>query len=302
MKESCFGYFRSFAIAVLCTLLLTGCEGNVLEPKGPVGAAESNILIISSIIMLAIIVPTIIGTLAFAWWYRASNDKAQYRPDFAYSGRVELVVWSVPFLTIIFLGAIAWVGAHDLDPAKALTSSKKPLEVQAVSLDWKWLFIYPEQHVAAVNQLVVPAATPVHYTLISASVWDSFFVPQLGSQIYTMKGMTTQLYMMSDAEGTFHGLSTHFSGDGFSDMNFVLKAVSDDAFAAWVKQTRGGGPTLDEASYAQLAKQSIADPPSTYASIDPALFDRIVAEKVPSGPGPTKGSEGAVDITPKGGS
>ncbi len=288
-------------MTVLCMPLFTGCDGDVLEPKGPVGAAESNILIIASIIMLAIIVPTIIGTLAFAWWYRASNDRARYRPDFAYSGRVELVVWSVPLLTIIFLGSIAWVGAHDLDPAKALPSNKKPVEVQVVSLDWKWLFIYPEQHVAAVNQLVVPAGTPIHYTLISSSVWDSFFVPQLGSQIYTMKGMTTQLYMMSDAEGTFRGLSTHFSGDGFSDMNFALKAVSDEAFAAWVRQAQGSGPTLDEASYGRLAKQSIADPPSTYASVDPALFAKIVAEKVPSGPGPTKGAEGAPDITPKGG-
>ncbi len=292
--------FGSCAFAA--ALLLAGCDGNVLEPKGPIAAAESSILILASAIMLAIIVPTMIATVAFAWWFRSGNEKAVYRPDFAYSGRVELVIWSVPLLTIIFLGGIAWIGSHELDPALPIASSKKAVEVEVVSLDWKWLFIYPEQHVAAVNQLVVPAGTPVHFKLTSSGVWDSFFVPQLGSQIYTMKGMTTQLSLMSDAEGTFHGLSTHFSGDGFSDMNFVLKAVSDDAFADWVKGAQGKGPALDEASYGQLVKQSIADAPSTYASIDSELFNKIVSEKVPPSPGPTKGATGAPEITPKGGS
>ncbi len=280
-------------------LALSGCSGGVFDPRGPIDGAESVILIDATIIMLAIIVPTMLATIAFAWWYRASNIKATYRPDWAYSGRVELVVWAVPLLTIIFLGGIAWVGSHQLDPAVPIASDKKPLEVQVVSLDWKWLFVYPEQNVAAVNQLVVPAGTPVHFSLTSSGVWDSFFVPQLGSMIYTMKGMTTQLNLLADREGTFHGLSTHFSGDGFSDMGFDVRSVSDAAFDAWVRTAQGNGAALDRPAYAELAKQSIADVPRTYRTVEPDLFQGIVTEKIPPGPGPSGGV--APDVMPKGG-
>ena len=170
--------------------------------------------------MLAIVVPTIAATFAFAWWFRASNTRATYLPDWEYSGRIELIVWAIPLLVIMLLGGVAWIGSHDLDPAKPLASNTPPLEVQVVSLDWKWLFIYPDQHIASVNQLVVPAGTPIHFSLTSASVMNAFFVPQLGSMIYTMNGMTTQLYLQADAPGTFLGLSSHFSGDGFSGHAF----------------------------------------------------------------------------------
>ena len=281
-------------------LTLAGCGGGVFDPQGPIAAAESNILIDSIAIMLAIIVPTMIGTIVFAWWFRASNSKAKYRPDWAYSGRVEMVVWSVPLLTIIFLGGITWVGAHQLDPAVPIPSDKKALQVQVVALDWKWLFIYPDQHVASLNQLVVPVGTPVHFSLTSSSVWNSFFVPRLGSMIYTMKGMTTQLHLMADEEGTYHGLSTHFSGDGFADMNFDVKSVSDGAFDAWVEAARGQGPVLDEAAYKGLLKQSTAEPPRTFREVDMDLFGKITTLKLPAGPGPSEGP--APDVTPKGGS
>lgn len=280
-------------------LCLSGCAKGVLDPQGPIGGAQSVILIDAAAIMLAIIVPTMIATVAFAWWYRESNTKATYRPDWAYSGRVEMVVWSVPLLTIVFLGGIAWVSSHQLDPALPIASDRKALEVQVVSLDWKWLFIYPEQNVAAVNQLVVPAGTPVHFTLTSSGVWDSFFVPQLGSMIYTMKGMSTQLNLMADREGTFHGLSTHFSGDGFSDMNFDVRSVPNGAFDDWIRTAQGGGAALDRTAYAELAKQSIADAPKTFRAVEPDLFAGIVSEKVPPAPGPSGGA--APDITPKGG-
>jgi cytochrome o ubiquinol oxidase subunit 2 len=281
--------------------LLSGCQQhNVLDGKGPVGSAEANILIIATVIMLAIILPTMIATVVFALWYRESNPKALYRPDWAFSGRIELVVWSVPFLTIAFLGGIAWIGAHQLDPATPLASDKKPLEVQVVSLDWKWLFIYPEQGVASINELVVPAATPVKFRLTSSSVWNSFFVPKLGSMIYTMRGMVTRLNLMADQEGELYGLSTHFSGDGFSDMNFPVRSVSDAAFADWVKGAKGSGKALDRASYAEAAKQSIADAPRSFGSVEPGLFDGIVAQTVPPGPGPAAG--GVEGVRPKGGS
>ncbi|RYB02330.1 ubiquinol oxidase subunit II [Lichenibacterium ramalinae] len=288
-------------------LALSGCTG-ILAPRGPVGGAERTILFDSIAIMLAIIVPTMIGTLAFAWWYRESNTKATYRPDWAYSGRIELVVWSVPLLTIIFLGGIAWVGSHDLDPAKPLASDKKPVVVQVVSLDWKWLFIYPEQHIATVNQLVIPVGTPVDFSLTSSSVWNSFFITQLGSMIYTMKGMTSRLNLQADHEGTYHGLSTHFSGDGFPDMQFETRAVSPDAFQAWVAEAQGGGgqggggQTLDDRLYRDLTKQSVADAPKTYHAVADGLFERVVSGKLPPGPGPNAPTGGTPpDVTPKGG-
>src|SRR5208282_5968507 len=163
--------------------LLGGCNAVVLDPKGPIGIADKTILIDSLVIMLAIVVPTVAATLAFAWWFRASNTKATYLPDFVYSGRIELVVWAIPPLVIMLLGGVAWIGSHDLDPAKPLASDTPPLEIQGVSLDWKWLFIYPNQHIASVNQLVVPAGVPIHFSLTSASVMNAFFIPQLGSMI-----------------------------------------------------------------------------------------------------------------------
>jgi len=276
-------------VFLLTTLALTACEPGVLDPQGPVGRADETILIDSLAIMLTIVIPTIVGTLGFAWWYRASNTRARYLPDWEYSGRIELIVWSIPALVIILLGGVIWIGSHELDPAKPLISRARPLEVQAVSLDWKWLFIYPEFHIASVNELVIPADVPLHFSLTSASVMNVFFVPQLGSMIYTMNGMRTQLYLQADAPGTFRGQSSHFSGDGFSDMHFNVRALPADQFTAWAQQTHSTGPVLDTGSYAALVKQSVAGTPFTYRDADPALFQQIVAQIVPPGPGPEIG-------------
>ncbi|WP_426437244.1 ubiquinol oxidase subunit II [Bradyrhizobium genosp. P] len=266
--------------------MLGGCNWVVLDPQGPVGTADKAILVDSLAIMLAIVVPTIAATFAFAWWFRAGNTKATYLPDFVYSGRVELIVWSIPLLVIVLLGGVAWIGSHNLDPAKPLASKTAPIEVQVVSLDWKWLFIYPNQRVASVNELVIPAGVPVHFSLTSASVMSAFFIPQLGSMIYTMYGMTTQLNLRADAPGSFHGLSAHYNGDGFSDMHFEVQAVPADRFAAWIEATRDAGPTLDDRSYADLAKQGVKTSPFTYRAADPGLFQRIVTQQLPPGPGP----------------
>src|SRR6202043_4037529 len=233
------------------------CDPVVLNPQGPVGIADKTIMIDSLAIMLAIVVPTVAATLGFAWWFRASNTRAIYWPDWEYSGRIELIVWSIPLLTVILLGGVAWIGSHDLDPAKPLASDTPPLEIQGVSLDWKWLFIYPSQRVASVNRLVVPAGVPIHFSLTSGSVMSAFFIPQLGSMIYTMNGMRTQLNLQADQPGTFHGLASHYSGDGFSDMHFDVRAVPPDRFAAWIEGTRNTGPTLDSTSYTALARQSV---------------------------------------------
>jgi cytochrome o ubiquinol oxidase subunit II len=273
----------------MAPIALTACEPAVLDPQGVIGIAEKTILIDSLAIMLAIVVPTIAATLVFFWWFRASNTRSRYLPDWNYSGRIELIVWSIPLLVIMLLGGVAWIGSHDLDPAKPLESKTPPLEIQGISLDWKWLFVYPNEGVAAVNQLVVPAGVPVHFSLTSASVMNAFFVAQLGSMIYTMNGMTTQLNLQADAPGTFHGISSHYSGDGFSDMHFDVRAVPPEQFAAWIEETRNTGPTLDAASYAALAKQSMNTPPFTFRAVDPGLFHDIVTQKLPPGPGPQFG-------------
>src|SRR5438309_1919520 len=230
---------------------------NILNPQGPIGAADKTILIDSLAIMLAIVLPTIAAVFAFAYWFRASNPKARYLPDWAYSGRIELVVWSIPTLTIILLGGVAWIGAHQLDPAMPVEGSGKPLKIQAVSLDWKWLFIYPDQRIATINTLTVPAGVPLQFRLTSASVMNAFFIPQFGSMIYTMYGMTTRLNLQADTPGTFQGLSSHFSGDGFSGMHFDVHVVPSEQFSKWAQDASSARQALDERGYAEIAKPSI---------------------------------------------
>jgi cytochrome o ubiquinol oxidase subunit 2 len=270
-------------------LALTACQSAVFDPRGPVGQAERTILIDSLAIMLAIVVPTIVATLAVAWWYRAANEKARHLPEWAFSGRIELVVWSIPLMVIMLLGGVTWIGAHALDPAKPLSSTVPALRIQVVSLDWKWLFIYPDQQVASVNQLVVPAGVPLHFTLTSASVMNTFFVPQLGSMIYTMNGMQTNLHLRADAPGKFRGISGHYSGDGFSDMHFDVTAVGPEQFSAWVSATRAAGSALDAKAYAMLAKQSVNQAPATFGSVEAGLFDQVVSQRLAPGPGPGPG-------------
>ena len=279
--------------AVLLPLLLLGCSSaSVLRPAGPVGAQNRLIMFDALGIMLAIVVPTMLATIAFAWWFRAGNARAKYRPDFVYSGRIEVIVWSIPILTIMFLGGVIWIGSHRLDPAQPLPSRQPPLEVQVVALDWKWLFIYPDQGVAAVNDLVVPAGRPVHFRITSASVMTAFFVPRLGSQIYAMNGMATQLNLQADRPGDYFGQASHFSGDGFSDMQFIVHAVPPAQFANWAARVRATGPLLDGPGYRMLSRQSKAVRPYTYRAVAPRLFDAVVRQELPPAPGPEVGRGG----------
>jgi cytochrome o ubiquinol oxidase subunit 2 len=256
--------------------LLAGCSYGVLNPQGPVGADEKIILFNATAIMLAVVIPVIVCTLAFAWWFRTRNKRARRRPDWEYSGRIEFVTWSIPAMIVVFLGGIAWIGSHDLDPRKALGIGVKPLEIEVISLDWKWLFIYPQEQVAALNELVIPVNTAVHFKLTSGSVMNSFFVPQLGSQIYTMAGMTTQLNLLASNVGTYAGLSAQFSGDGFSDMRFDVSAVPEEEYRAWLASTRAGAEHLDAVRYAQLAAPSFDNEPATFGQVTAGLFDSIV--------------------------
>jgi len=266
---------------------------NILDPQGPIGAAEKTILIDSVGIMLAIVLPTIIAIFAFAFWFRASNTKAFYWPDWEYSGRIELVVWSVPALTVILLGGVAWLGAHHLDPAKPIEGSSEPLTIQAVSLDWKWLFIYPDQKVATINTLTVPAGVPLQFQLTSASVMNVFFIPQFGSMIYTMNGMATRLNLRADTPGTFQGLSAHFSGDGFSDMHFDVHVLPSEQFSKWAQDASGAEKALDQRSYEEIARPSMKSEQAIYRLGDPNLFNSIVMQKLPPSQGMQAGVKGA---------
>jgi len=274
--------------------LLAGCSGGVLDPQGPIGASNAKILFNALGIVLAIVGPTIVAVLAFAWWFRASNTRAHYLPDWVFSGRIELLSWGIPLLIIVFLGGVIWVGAHQLDPYRPIASQNKSIEVQVVSLDWKWLFIYPGHGIASVNELVVPAGVPVHFSLTSATVMNMFFVPQLGSMIMTMNGMVTQLYLQADQAGDFWGESTQYSGEGFAGMNFVLRAVPQDEFERWVATARQAGPELDRASYIAASQERLNVRPFTYRTVDPTLFDQIVSRQIPPGPGPRTGPGGLV--------
>jgi cytochrome o ubiquinol oxidase subunit II len=271
---------RSLAVLSLAALV-SGCDSGLLDPQGPISEAERQILFNATAIMLVVVLPVIVLTLVVAWWYRSSNARAIRKPDWSYSGHIELVVWSIPAMVVILLGGVSWIGSHDLDPRKPIPAPLRALEVEVVSLDWKWLFIYPEQKIAAVNQLVIPAGTPVNFRLTSATVMNSFFVPQLGSQIYTMAGMTTRLSLLADKQGEYPGLSAQFSGDGFSDMHFIVRSVTPAAFEDWVAATRREGGPLDRAAYAELAQQARAVVPVAYGMVEPDLFQSIVDQTAP---------------------
>src|SRR5262249_21419403 len=252
---------------LLSLLALTGCEPGIFPSNGTVGAGNTTIMIDSLAIMLAIVVPTIAAVLAFAWWFRSSNSRARYRPDFVYSGQIEMVTWSIPLLTILLVGGVAWLGSPQFDPARPLPSDEPPLRVQVVSLDWKWLFIYPDHNIATVNRLVIPTGTPVHFTLTSSSVMNAFFIAKLGSMIYPMNRMAPQLNLNADQPGTFLGMSSHFSGDGFADMQFKVEALPKDKFSAWIDETRNAAAApLTSQAYQDLAKPSTNVAPFAYSA------------------------------------
>jgi cytochrome o ubiquinol oxidase subunit 2 len=270
------------AVVLIGAAMLGGCTEGVLDPKGPIAAADRQILLNSLGIMLAIVIPVILATLGVAFWFRESNERARYRPNFAYSGRLELLVWSIPAMTVFLVGGVAWVGAHDVSPSKPIASTVKPLRIQVASLDWKWLFIYPDQGVASVNRLTIPVGTPISLELTSSGVMNSFFVPQLGSQIYTMAGMVTRLHLQADQAGTYRGFSAQFSGEGFADMHFDADAVTSEKFTQWLDGVRSAGPELNATTYADLVKPSAAVAPFTYRSVAPGLFNSITVSEMQS--------------------
>ncbi|WP_375402197.1 ubiquinol oxidase subunit II [uncultured Sphingomonas sp.] len=260
-------------------LLLAGCgEMGLLDPAGPVARGERAMFFNAVVIMAAIIVPIIVLTLYFAWRYSAKKPVGKYTPEWSYSGRLELLVWSVPALVIVFLGGIAWIGSHELDPPRPLRSNVRAIPVQVISLDWKWLFIYPEQGVASVNRLVIPAGTPVAFRITSATVMNSLIVPRLGSQMYAMAGMDGKLNLQADRPGRYQGLSAHYSGEGFSQMMFHADAVTPAQFGSWVERTRAAGPVLDAPTYLEMTRQQSTARHYTFRAVMPGLYDAALRQ------------------------
>ena len=276
---------RKRRIAPLGFLGLGGCGMQVIYPAGDVASQQADILLISTFLMLLIIIPVMALTALFAWRFRASNTAVEHRPDWDHSTALELVIWSAPLLIIIALGAITWISTHTLDPYRPLDRlapgkpkavDAKPLEIDVVALDWKWLFIYPEQGIATVNTLALPTDREVRFRITSSSVMNSFYVPALAGQIYAMPGMETKLHAVLNRTGTFEGISANYSGAGFSGMRFTVHGVDEAGFAAWVARMKTGGKLLDRPAYLALERPSENSPARYWSSIDPALFHRVV--------------------------
>ncbi|MGH8822391.1 MAG: ubiquinol oxidase subunit II [Rhodoferax sp.] len=276
------------------TVMLTGCSKMVLlYPSGDVAIQQRDLLVVSTGLLLLIIVPVIVLILLFAWRYRKSdhNLQARYEPDWDHSTQLELVIWAVPLMIIITLGALTWVSTHTLDPFRplqrldathGLTVGQQPLVVDVVALDWKWLFIYPEQGIAVVNQLAAPVDRPITFNITSATVMNSFYIPALAGQIYAMAGMQTQLHAVINKAGQYEGFSANYSGEGFSDMRFTFRGMSSGDFDQWVKTAKADGGELTRAAYLKLEQPTIREPVRSYATVAPGLYDAILNQCVES--------------------
>ena len=275
-------------IVLLPAGLLAGCGGVVMNASGDIAVQQGRLIVVSTVLMLLIIVPVIALTILFAWRYRQSNKDAAYEPDWNHSTQLELVIWAAPLLIIIALGAVTWISTHTLDPYRPLRrldagrpvpQGTKPLVVEVVALDWKWLFIYPELGIATVNELAAPIDVPISFKITASSVMNSFFIPALAGQIYAMPGMETKLHAVMNRPGVYEGFSANYSGAGFSGMNFKFHGLSGADFDAWVARAKGGSANLDRAVYLKLQCPSERDPVRRYATVDATLYGAIVTRR-----------------------
>ena len=258
--------------SALLATLLSGCKGGILDPKGPIGADEKSLILTATFLMLLVVVPVILMTLVFAWKYRASNTAAVYTPKWAHSTKIEVVVWTIPVIIVIGLAILAWETTHKLDPYRPLDSAKAPIKVDVVALNWKWLFIYPDLGIATVNQLAFPKDTPVNFRITSDVAMNSFFIPQLGGQIYAMAGMETKLHLLANEAGSYDGMSANYSGAGFSGMKFkAIATETPEDFQAWVAKVKAQATPLDAQAYLALAQPSENNPPAYFTAAEPRL-------------------------------
>jgi len=278
-------YFVSVGLSSLCAVtFLGGCSTILLfDPKGPIGEAERFVIIAAIVLMLIVVIPVFIMAFWFSRKYRASNTESTYMPKWSHSAKIEFFMWAVPIAIVTVLAILAWTKTHSLDPYKPIHSANKPINIEVVSLDWKWLFIYPDQNIATVNQITFPVNVPVSFKLTSDTVMTSFFIPQLGSQIYAMAGMQTRLHLLANKPGIYAGHNQQFSGRGYADMHFNANAVSREEFESWVQKIRQSPEKLDLDRYEKLANPSVGYHPVTYfSSVKPDLFQYILRKSDPT--------------------
>jgi cytochrome o ubiquinol oxidase subunit 2 len=255
----------------------------ILQPVGTIAEKQRDLMIFATALMLVIVLPVFALTAFIAWRYRESNTRAKYTPDWGGSRLAEGLWWGLPLLIISILSVVIWKTSHELDPFKPLASNEKPLTVQVVALQWKWLFIYPEQNIASVNHLQIPINTPINFRITSDAPMNSFWIPQMGGQIYSMAGMETKLHLDSTQEGNYRGSSANISGEGFSDMNFEVRAGSRDEFDRWAQDISANASQLDTDTYNELAKPSRDKASNTYSSVDTGLFESIIMKYMEPG-------------------
>ncbi|KJE34872.1 cytochrome O ubiquinol oxidase [Thalassospira sp. HJ] len=284
MKHMLSKLVRGAALASILPLV-AGCNLVVIDPAGDIASQQSDLIIVSTILMLLIIVPVMALTVFFAWKYRQGNKNAEYDPEWHHSTKLEVVIWAAPLVIIIALGAITWVTTHTLDPYRPLDriDAERPLDdeaehmvIEVVSLDWKWLFLYPEQGIATVNELAAPIDTPIEFKITSSGIMNSFFIPALAGQIYSMAGMETKLHAVINEEGVFDGFSGNYSGEGFSHMRFKFHGLSEEGFDAWVNDVKSDENFLGRSQYLELEKPSVKEPVHYYSSVDPELYQAIL--------------------------
>jgi cytochrome o ubiquinol oxidase subunit II len=277
-------YFVVGGLSSLCAAtLLGGCSTMVLfDPKGPIGEAERFVILAAIVLMLIVVIPVFIMAFWFPRKYRASNTESNYMAKWSHSAKIEFFMWAIPFAIVTVLSILAWNSTHSLDPYKPIRSADKHINIEAVSLDWKWLFIYPDENIATVNQITFPVNVPVSFKLTSDTVMTSFFIPQLGSQIYAMAGMQTRLHLLADKPGIYAGHNQQFSGRGYAGMHFKANVVSREEFQSWVQTIRQSPETLDLESYEKLAKPSVGDTVTYFSSVKTDLFEYILRKFDPT--------------------
>lgn len=277
--------FSRRELLLLPLIMLAGCDTVVMNPSGDIAAQQGHLIVVSTLLMLIIIVPVIALTLFFAWKYRQSNTAATYDPEWDHSTKLELIIWGAPLLIIIVLGLLTWISTHTLDPYRHLSrldakrpipAGVKPLVVEVVALDWKWLFIYPEQGVATVNELVAPVDVPIRFKITASTVMNSFYIPALAGQIYAMPGMETALNAVINQPGEYDGFSANYSGAGFSDMRFKFHGVTTENFNRWVASAKASGGTLNRTVYTQLEVPSVREAVRRYSTVDSDLYHAIL--------------------------
>lgn len=285
VKQVLFSILVGLIIVYVFAIVTHGREIPVLDTHGLIANQERNLILLTFGLGLLVVIPVFIMLFSIAWRYRASNTKAKYEPDFESHRGLEALWWGIPCVIIIILGVITAVSTHALDPYKSLDSQKAPVKIQVVAMEWKWLFIYPDEGIATVNYINIPENTPIDFAITSDAPMNSFWVPALAGQVYAMSGMSTQLHLMADSTGTYAGSSANISGDGFADMRFNVNSVSQSEYSSWLRTAKDSKETLTGTSYQDLLKPSHKNPETTYALMNTTLYNEVIMKYMSSGSG-----------------